>query len=88
MALVRALAAVTVGPASVLGSALGSRQGRTGHLAAGGLADVCVFDPQAAWTVQADALRSQGKHTPFSGYELPGRVRCTLVGGRVAYQAR
>ena len=88
VALVRALAAVTVGPASVLGSALGSRQGRTGHLAAGGLADVCVFDPQAAWTVQADALRSQGKHTPFSGYELPGRVRCTLVGGRVAYQAR
>ena len=88
VALVRALAAVTVGPASVLGSALGSRQGRTGHLAAGGLADVCVFDPQAAWTVQADALRSQGKHTPFSGYELPGRVRCTLVGGRLAYQAR
>ena len=38
--------------------------------------------PQAAWTVQADALRSQGKHTPFSGYELPGCVRATLVGGR------
>jgi dihydroorotase len=36
------------------------------------VADLCVFDPQAAWTVQAGALRSQGKHTPFSGYELPG----------------
>ena len=33
-------------------------------------------------------LRSQGRHTPFSGYELPGRVRCTLVGGQVAYEAR
>jgi dihydroorotase len=71
----------------VLGKALGTRLGRTGHLAAGGLGDLCVFDPQAAWTVNADSLRSQGKHTPFSGYELPGRVRWTLVGGQVAYQA-
>ncbi len=87
VALMRAVAAVTTGPAAVLGSALGGRQGRTGHLAVAGLGDVCIFDPQAAWTVKADALRSRGKHTPFSGYELPGRVRCTLVGGRVAYQA-
>ncbi|MDP3189888.1 dihydroorotase [Rhodoferax sp.] len=85
--LLRALQVVTDGPAKVLGTALGPRLGRTGRLQVGGLADVCVFDPQAAWTVQADTLVSQGKHTPFSGYELPGRVRCTLVGGRVAYQA-
>jgi dihydroorotase len=32
------------------------------------------------------ALRSQGKHTPFAGHELPGRVRCTVVGGQVAYE--
>ncbi len=85
--LLRALQAVTDGPAKVLGTALGPRLGRTGRLQVGGLADVCVFDPRAAWTVQADTLVSQGKHTPFSGYELPGRVRFTLVGGRVAYQA-
>jgi len=36
--------------------------------------------------VQADALRSQGKHTPFSGYEMPGQVRATLVGGQVAFE--
>jgi dihydroorotase len=87
VSLQRALAVVTNGPAGVLGSALGARQGRTGQLQVGGLADICVFDPQVHWTVQADALRSQGKHTPFSGYELPGRVRCTLVGGQVTYQA-
>ncbi len=84
--LLRALAAVTSSPAAVLGTALGSRQGRTGRLLAGGLGDICVFDPQQAWTVQADALCSQGKHTPFSGYELPGQVRLTLVGGQVGYQ--
>jgi len=83
----RALVTVTCAPAAVLGNAIGTRQGRTGHLAVGGLGDVCVFDPAAAWTVQADTLRSQGKHTPFSGYELPGHVRYTLVGGRVVYQA-
>jgi dihydroorotase len=86
IALARAIAVVTDGPAKVLGAALGPRLGRTGHLQVGGLADLCVFDPQANWTVQPDTLVSQGKHTPFSGYELPGRVRCTLVGGRVAYQ--
>jgi dihydroorotase len=38
------------------------------------------------WVVKPEALRSQGKHTPFSGYELPGRVRCTIVGGQLAFQ--
>jgi dihydroorotase len=83
----RALAVVTQGPAQVLAAALGSRQGRTGRLMVGGLADICIFDPACHWVVQADQLVSQGKHTPFAGYELPGRVRCTLVGGRIAYQA-
>ena len=85
VSLLRAISVVTDGPAKVLGTALGTRQGRTGQLHVGGLGDVCVFDPQADWTVKADSLISQGKHTPFSGYELPGRVRCTLVAGRVAY---
>jgi dihydroorotase len=86
VSLARALQVITSGPASVLGAALGKRQGRIGCLVPGGAADLCVFDPGAAWTVQPDALRSQGKHTPFSGYELPGRVRCTIVDGRVAFQ--
>ena len=85
--LVRAVGAITHAPADVLGSAMGPREGRTGRLQVGGLGDVCVFDPSAHWTVTSDSLVSQGKHTPFSGYELPGRVRCTLVGGRVAFVA-
>ncbi|MBS0392031.1 MAG: dihydroorotase [Proteobacteria bacterium] len=84
--LARALAAVTSEPARVLGGALGTLQASVGRIAVGGVADLCVFDPAADWTVQADALVSQGKHTPFSGYELPGRVRCTLVGGQVAFE--
>ena len=86
VSLARALAVLTSGPANVLGAALGKRQGRVGALLVGGVADLCVFDPQVAWTVTGSALRSQGKHTPFSGYELPGRVRWTIVGGEVAFQ--
>ncbi len=84
--LTRALGVLTSEPARVLGNALGTLQASAGQLVVGGVADVCVFDPQAEWTVQPEALRSQGKHTPFAGYELPARVRCTIVGGQIAYQ--
>ena len=82
----KALAVLTSAPARVLGSALGSLQEDLGRLRVGGLADLCVFDPQAEWVVRDDALRSQGKHTPFSGYALPGRVRATVVAGQIAYE--
>ena len=85
ISLARALDVISHGPAKVLGASLGKREGRVGRLLVGGVADVCVFDPAAAWTVHSDTLHSQGKHTPFSGYELPGRVRCTIVDGRVAF---
>ena len=83
--LARAVAVVTSEPARVLGSALGTLQASVGRIVEGGVADLCVLDPSAGWTVQAKALVSQGKHTPFSSYELPGRVRWTLVGGQVAF---
>ena len=81
----QALACVTSRSAHVLGASLGTFAGALGKLAVGGIADVCVFDPQDAWTVSPKALRSQGKHTPFGGYELPGRVRATVVGGHLAF---
>jgi len=85
--LTRALAVLTSSPAAVLGDSLGTLAASAGQLVPGGIADLCVFDPTASWTVQPAALRSQGKHTPFSGYELPGRVRCTVVGGHIAFEA-
>ncbi|QYF91630.1 dihydroorotase [Massilia sp. PAMC28688] len=74
----RALAKVTVDAARVAGLPGGT-------LSIGAAADVIVFDPQARWKVEAAALASQGKHTPFLGYELAGQVRTTIVGGRVAF---
>lgn len=89
--LARALAVVTAEPVRVLGTALGSLAASAGRLVEGGVADVCVFDAGASWAVTPEALASQGKHTPFafasSGFELPARVRCTLVAGHIAYEA-
>jgi dihydroorotase len=87
VSLPRALAVLSSEPARVLGAALGTLQASVGKIVVGGVADLCLFDPEASWTVQPESLRSQSKHTPFSGYEIPGRVRCTLVGGQVAFEA-
>jgi len=83
----RALAVLTSEPARVLGRSPAALQTGMGRLYEGGAADVCVFDPEAEWVVAPTSLRSQGKHTPFSGYALPGRVCYTLVGGHLAYEA-
>ena len=80
------LATLTSQPAAVLGVSVGPAHASLGQLTVGGAADVCIFDPQASWVVTADTLRSQGKHSPFSGYEMPGQVLATLVGGHVAYE--
>ena len=76
--LAKALAKVTSDAARVLGV-------KSGRVEAGAPADFAIFDPQATFRVVPEALRSQGKNTPFMGYELAGRVRYTLVDGRVIF---
>jgi dihydroorotase len=76
--LAQALSKISSGAAQVAGIA-------AGQLTAGSAADLCVFDPAAHWKVEAAALASQGKHTPFLGYELPGVVKLTMVDGHIAF---
>jgi dihydroorotase len=74
-----ALARITSEPAKILGVA-------SGRIAFGAPGDLVVFDPQAAMRIAPETLKSQGKNTPFLGYELAGRVKCTLVAGHVVYE--
>ena len=88
LTLAKALASITSKPAKILEANLGAEYASLGQLVVGGVADLCIFDPKAAWTVSSSSLRSQGKHTPFFSYELPGKVVATLVAGHVAFEAK
>ncbi|MEK7875593.1 MAG: dihydroorotase [Pseudomonadota bacterium] len=78
--LAQGLARITSDPARVLGI-------NAGRLTPGASADICIFDPERYWKVEAKALKSQGKNTPFIGFEVKGRVRCTLVEGQVVFES-
>jgi dihydroorotase len=80
IALPAALARVTSVPAAVLGVDAGS-------LRVGAPADLCLFDPQRTWRVTPATLRSQGRNTPFAGYEMNGKVVATLVAGQVVHES-
>jgi dihydroorotase len=59
-----------------------------GHLTAGHAADICIFDPERYWRVAPESLKSQGKNTPYTGLEVKGKVRYTLVDGQVVYETK
>ena len=85
--LLQAIATVTSRPAGVLGDSLGTLAASAGQIVAGGVADLCIWDPAAEWEVTPDELLSQGKYTPFEGMRLQGRVRATVVDGQIAFEA-
>lgn len=75
-----ALSKITSRPSGILGIGCG-------HLSPGAAADICIFDPGCCWKVEPKSLKSQGKNTPFTGLELKGKVKYTLIGGHVVYKA-
>jgi dihydroorotase len=81
LSMVATLSQITSNPARILGTA-------SGHLSVGAPADIAVFDAAETFRVAADSLRSQGKNTPFLGYELAGRVHYTVVAGNVVFERK
>lgn len=69
---------LTSGPAALLGL-------EAGALTPGAPADLILFDPAAPVVIDADALRSKSKNTPFDGRRLQGRVQASYVGGRQVF---
>ena len=74
-----AVAKITSEPARILGV-------EAGDLSVGTAADLCIFDPDQHWRVEASTLKSQGKNTPFLGMELQGKVKYTLADGIIVYE--
>jgi dihydroorotase len=75
----RLLRAMTIRPAEILGLP-------GGRLAVGAPADLIRFDPEAPFVLDPATLHSRCRNTPFDEARLEGRVKMTLVAGRVAHE--
>jgi dihydroorotase len=70
---------LTQNPAAILGLSVGT-------LAPGHRADICIVDMEATYTPGIDNWVSQGRNSPFFGWDFHGRVTHTLVAGRVIHE--
>ena len=75
LALGKAIDLLTAAPARLLGSPAGT-------LSRGAPADLCLFDLERAWKVEAGTLPGKAQNTPFDGRALEGRVIGTWKSGR------
>ncbi len=70
---------MSVNPAKILGIEAGS-------LSAGSSADIALVDINEQWTIDVDSLHGKSKNTPFKGMTLTGRVKKTLLNGKVVFE--
>lgn len=78
--LMTAVRSVTQNPATILGRTI------IGSLDIGNSADLCIVDPKATWTLEEDRMLSEGKNSPFIGWEFTGQVEQTLFQGRPVFR--
>lgn len=56
-----------------------------GTLSVGAPADICIFDPDQQWTVDATKFFSKSQNCPWHGKTLKGLVKGTYVGGKQVF---
>jgi dihydroorotase len=76
----QAIGLLTHRPAGLLGS-------EAGTLAKGSPADLCLFQPECCWRVEAGELPGKAQNTPFDGRALEGKVIGTWKAGRRVFGA-
>ncbi len=57
-----------------------------GTIEEGKIADITIFDENEKYIYTEDKIVSKSKNSPFIGKELKGKVKYTIVGGRIVYQ--
>jgi hypothetical protein len=50
--------------------------------------DIVLFDTEESWTVDPDKMHSKARNTPFKGITLKGRVKATILDGKMVYDIR
>lgn len=78
LSVIECIRRITSGPADILGI-------EAGRLSNGSAADITIIDPQHYWRLNEDTILSQGKNTPFHGWEFQARVTHTLLKGKLVY---
>lgn len=73
-----AISHITWMPGQILGI-------EAGRVKVGDAADICIVDPEQTWEVSEKALVSNGKNTPFLGWEMKGKVTHTFLEGKQVY---
>ncbi len=57
-----------------------------GKLEEGAAADITIVDLNEKYVIDSDKFLSKGKNTPFNGFEVYGKVCCTIVDGEVKFE--
>jgi dihydroorotase len=79
ISLSRVVELLSANPAKIVGL-----DGR-GTLAKDSVADVTIFDPKKRWTYDVTKTRSRSRNCPYDGMQFYGKVRATIVGGKVVF---
>ena len=58
-----------------------------GEIAEGKVADLTIFDPNEKYIYTEDMIVSKSHNTPWIGKELQGKVKYTIVSGKIVYDA-
>ena len=69
---------ITFSPANILGI-------NAGTLSVGANADICIFDDNEDWQLTTDLINSNGKNTPFLGWNFQAKVKHTIVNGDLLF---
>ena len=59
-----------------------------GTLSTGAAADICLFDPDEEWTVDANKFFSKSRNCPWHGKMLKGVVKSTYVDGQQGFDGQ
>lgn len=57
-----------------------------GSFSEGEPADIAIFDPAEEWIVDPEKLHSKSRNSCFKGMKLKGRVKMTIVDGKIVYE--